>query len=221
MPARLEVVGLEKAFPGLRLFSGLDLSVVAGEVLAICGVSGTGKSTLLNCIGLLDRPDGGSIAIDGERVDHLPVAERSRVRAERLGFVFQGFHLLQEFTVSENILMAARCARLPLAEAAARARELLQRCQIDARAEARVDTLSGGERQRVALCRALLLRPPLILADEPTGNLDPATGGRVFDLLLELAAADGSCVVMVTHNPELAARCHRRLFLREGRLQED
>lgn len=217
---RLAVTGLKKAYPGLDVLRGLDLSVAAGEVVAIRGQSGTGKSTLLHCLGLLDRPDAGTIAIDGEEATGRSTSDTARLRATRIGFVFQAFHLLPEFTARENALLAARTARLPLAEAGARAALLFERVGLTSRADADVRTLSGGERQRVALCRALLTRPALLLADEPTGNLDPVTAGVVLDQLLGLAKDDGAAVVLVTHDPGIAARADRRLELRDGVLHD-
>ena len=213
---RLSVSGLSKAYPGLSVLRGLDLSAARGEVVAIRGQSGTGKSTLLHCLGLLDRPDSGSIRIDDEEVTGRTAGATAALRAGKIGFVFQAFHLLPEFTVRENVLMAARAARLPLGAAGKRADQLLARVGLAERAHADVRTLSGGERQRVALCRALLTTPALLLADEPTGNLDPATAEVVLDLLLSLAREEGSSVILVTHDPAIAARADRRLELRDG-----
>ena len=214
--ARLLVSGLAKGYPGLPVLRGLDLTVHGSEVVAIRGQSGTGKSTLLHCLGLLDRPDAGSIRLDGEEVTGRSVAATASLRATRIGFVFQAFHLLPEFTVGENVLMAGRTARMAPALATARMRELLTRVGLESRERADVRTLSGGERQRVALCRALLTRPALLLADEPTGNLDPVTAGVVLDLLLGLARAEGSSVILVTHDPAIAERADRRLALGDG-----
>jgi ABC-type lipoprotein export system ATPase subunit len=201
---RLAASCLRKAYPGLTVLDGLDLSVASGEVVAVRGASGTGKSTLLHILGLLDRPDAGRIELDGSDLAALGESARTAARARRIGFVFQAFHLLADFTLRENVLMSARTSGLDPRAAAARADELLARVGLGGR-DGPVQTLSGGERQRVALCRALLPRPALLLADEPTGNLDPAT-------------AEGSAVVMVTHDPQVAARCDRVLELRGGRL---
>ena len=216
---RVQATALRKGYPGLQVLDGLDLTVQAGEVVAIHGASGTGKSTLLHCLGLLDRPDEGSLALDGIEVTGLNERSRARMRADCIGFVFQAFHLLPEFSVLENVLMAARTARRDLALAAARAGELLTAVGLAGRQDSPIHTLSGGERQRVALCRALVTRPQLLLADEPTGTLDPATAGVVLEQLIELAKRDGSSVVIVTHDAAIAARCDRRLELRAGRLQ--
>ena len=216
--ARLHVSGLSKAYPGLTVLQDLDLVVPAAEVVAIRGASGTGKSTLLHCLGLLDRPDRGSIRLDGDELTVLTGNARSAARARRVGFVFQAFHLLPEFDVLENVLMTARTAGLPLAPAEVRARDLLTRLGLAERVRQDVRTLSGGERQRVALCRALLPQPQLLLADEPTGNLDPATAAVVLDQLLDLARQAQASVVIVTHDPAIAERADRRLTLRDGRL---
>jgi ABC-type lipoprotein export system ATPase subunit len=218
LESRLEVTGLRKGYPGLDVLSGLDLAVAAREVVAIRGQSGTGKSTLLHCLGLLDHPDAGVIRLDGQAATGLGPAATASLRARRIGFVFQAFHLLPEFNTRENVLMSARTAGLPLAEAGRRTDELLARIGLAERARADVRTLSGGERQRVAVCRALLPRPALLLADEPTGNLDPATATVVLDQLLALARDDDASVVLVTHDPAIAARADRRLELRGGTL---
>ncbi|TVR41916.1 MAG: ABC transporter ATP-binding protein [Planctomycetota bacterium] len=216
--ARLQVEGLHKAYPGLPVLVDCHLEVAAAEAVAIQGASGTGKSTLLNCIGLLDSPDSGRISLDGQDVNTCSRRERSALRGRRLGFVFQAFHLLPEFNVLENILLAARCAHLPVSAWRARAESLLQRLGLADRALSDVSTLSGGERQRVALCRALLLKPALILADEPTGNLDPDTAALVLDHLLELVHSEGSSLVLVTHDSDIAHRCDRQLRLQQGQL---
>jgi ABC-type lipoprotein export system ATPase subunit len=218
---RLQVSGLGKSYPGLTVLKDLGLAVPAGEVVAIRGASGTGKSTLLHCLGLLDRPDSGSIRLDGDELTALSHHARSAARARRVGFVFQAFHLLPEFDVLENVLMTARTARLPLAAAEVRARELLARLGLADRTHQDVRTLSGGERQRIAICRALLPQPQLLLADEPTGNLDPATAAVVLDQLLDLARQAQASVVIVTHDPAIAARADRRLTLRDGRLHAE
>lgn len=216
--ANLVVERLTKGYPGLNVLRDLDLTVAAGETVAIRGASGTGKSTLLHCLGLLDRADSGTITLRGQRIDDLRGDARSLARARALGFVFQAFHLLPEFTVVENVLMAARAAGTPLAAARVRAAELLARVGLAGYEPRDVRTLSGGERQRVALCRALLNRPALLLADEPTGNLDPATAAVVLDQILDLARSDGSSVILVTHDPAIAARADRSLALSDGRL---
>ncbi len=219
MSHRLTVTGLRKAYPGLTVLDSVELRADVGEVIAVRGASGTGKSTLLHLLGLLDRPDAGQIVLDNEDVCTLSEARRTSVRARRVGFVFQAFHLLTDFTLRENVLMSARTAGLDLAAAARRTDELLTRIGLAGR-DGDVRTLSGGERQRVALCRALLPRPGLLLADEPTGNLDPATAETVLGEIIGLAKAEGSAVIMVTHDPAVAARADRTLELRAGRLQD-
>ncbi len=215
---RLAVEGLGKSYPGLPVLSGLALAVDAGEVVAIRGASGTGKSTLLHCLGLLDRPDAGSIRLDGEELAGLSRSKAARQRARAIGFVFQAFHLLPEFSVRENILMSARTAGLPLIAAGVRADALLTTVGLAGRGHSPVQQLSGGERQRVAVCRALLTTPKLLLADEPTGNLDPATATIMLDQMLSLARRDGAAVVLVTHDADVAARADRRYELRGGAL---
>jgi ABC-type lipoprotein export system ATPase subunit len=217
---RLAARNVSKSYPGLEVLRGLDLEVEAGEVVAIRGASGTGKSTLLHCLGLLDRPDEGEIALDGVGFGRMGTWERALMRARHIGFVFQAFNLLPEFDVAENVLMSARTANLPLGPARARAHDLLERVGLGSRGASAITTLSGGERQRVALCRALLTRPTLLLADEPTGNLDPATAAVVLHQLLDLARSDGSSVIIVTHDPAIADQAGRRLELREGKLHQ-
>ena len=219
--ARLVVSGLTKGYPGLPVLRGLDLTVDGSEVVAIRGQSGTGKSTLLHCLGLLDRPDSGSIRLDGDEVTGRSPAATAAVRATRIGFVFQAFHLLPEFTVGENVLMAGRTARMAPATANVRMRELLTRVGLAERERSDVRTLSGGERQRVALCRALLTRPALLLADEPTGSLDFATGATVMDLMFEMNREAGTTLVLVTHDRAIAERCERQLRIDAGRLVQD
>jgi lipoprotein-releasing system ATP-binding protein len=218
MTARLEIQGLAKAYGAQPVLAGLDLAVAAGRVAAVRGASGTGKSTLLQCVGLLDRADAGTIRLDGGDLAALGPRERAAARARRIGFVFQAYHLLPEFTGRENILMAARAAGLPPGPARERAAMLIARLGLDGKADRPPHTLSGGERQRIAVCRALLNRPALLLADEPTGNLDPTTAAQVLDAFLALARDDGAAVVLVTHDPAVAARADERWDLRDGRL---
>lgn len=220
MELRLEATGLYRRFGSVQVLDGLDLELGAGECIAVQGASGTGKSTLLNCLGLLDRPDAGSIRFAGLELTNLSDGARARFRATRLGFVFQGFHLLPEFSVLENILMAARAARVPLAAAKRDALQLLARVGLADRAHQQIPTLSGGEAQRVALCRALVLSPDLILADEPTGNLDPGTAAEVLALVLDLVRDLGASAIIVTHSPEVAATANRCLVLHHGQLSD-
>ncbi len=212
----LRCQNIRKGYPGQEVLRGLNLDVDAGTTVAIRGASGTGKSTLLHCLGLLDTPDSGTIEINGQRGDNLGPAARARMRARGLGFVFQAFHLLPDFSVLENIVMAARAAELPLGPAVIEANRLLARLGLTGKADRNVTTLSGGERSRVALCRAVINRPAVILADEPTGSLDPATAALVVQELLALARDHHAAVVMVTHDPAIAAQCDREYQLVDG-----
>ncbi len=214
------VRGLCRRFGEHHVLDHLDVDLDPGEVVAIRGQSGTGKSTLLHCLGTLDQPDSGSIQIAGVDPTSLRGAAQANFRARSIGFIFQAFHLLPEFSALENILMPWRCAPslLKPGEATARAQELLRDLGLAHRANSDVRAMSGGERQRIAIARALLLRPHLVLADEPTGNLDPVTAELVLDHLLRLSSSHHAAVVMVTHDPLVAARAHRRLHLAGGRL---
>jgi putative ABC transport system ATP-binding protein len=199
----------------------LSLTVRAGEALAVLGPSGSGKSTLLNMIAGLDKPTSGQVAVDGLRVDALSEAASARHRRERIGMVFQFFNLLDDLTVLDNVLLPAQLAGMPTALARARARELLAYLRIDRHARAYPGRLSGGERQRVAVARALMNRPALLLADEPTGALDTASGEEVRRLLAELNR-DGQTIVLVTHDPSLADACATRTIeLVDGRIVRD
>jgi ABC-type lipoprotein export system ATPase subunit len=215
---RLVATGLRRDFGAFRALNDCHLTIAAGVTVAVVGASGTGKSTLLHTLAGLDTPQAGSVRLDGIEMLSGGPAARARRRAKRIGFVFQAFHLLRDFNARENVLLAARAAGEAPTAWTARADELLERLGLAARATADVRTLSGGERQRLAIARALLLRPRLVLADEPTGNLDPATAATVLDEFLRLATADGAAVVLVTHDPGVAARCDRRERLADGRL---
>jgi lipoprotein-releasing system ATP-binding protein len=197
----------------------VDLEVESGDLVAIVGPSGSGKTTLLHLLGALDHPDRGTVEIGGVDVASLDGARLARFRNRTLGFVFQFHQLLPDFTALENVMMPTRIAGRPAEEALARARALLAEVGLEDRGGHYPNQLSGGEQQRVAICRALALEPPLLLADEPTGNLDPATGRRVLDLLLELQARRGMTTVLVTHNPEVANRCAKVWRLEDGVLQ--
>jgi ABC-type lipoprotein export system ATPase subunit len=201
-----------------RVLEGADLRVQAGEVVAILGRSGSGKSTLLHLLGGLDRPDAGTIAVAGEAVTGASEKELSALRRRRIGFVFQFFHLLPELTGEANVLLAGR-VRGAAPEATARGRELVDRLGLRGVADSLPARLSGGEQQRFAIARALVNDPVLVLADEPTGNLDVQAGGEVLRLL-RAGAADGRAVVMVTHESAAAAIADRVLTLRGGRLVE-
>ncbi len=202
------------------VLQGLELRVRPGEMVAVEGASGAGKSTLLHLLGTLDRPSRGRVRIDGEDVLELRPDRLAAFRNRTIGFVFQFHHLLPEFTALENTMMPALIRRVPRARAADVAAAVLHEVGLSARLDHRPVELSGGEQQRVALARALLLRPRLLLADEPTGNLDEETGEGIHRLLFDLNQRLGMTTVVVTHNPRLAARLHRRLRLRDGSIQE-
>jgi len=197
----------------------VDLEVSRGTILAIIGASGAGKSTLLNILGTLDHADSGTVEISGRRVDHLNGRELARVRATRLGFVFQFHHLLPEFNAEENVMMPLLIAGADSASARRRAREALQAVGLAERWLHRPAELSGGEAQRVAVARALAPAPELVLADEPSGNLDQHSAGGLHDLLANLAREQGQTFVVVTHNDRLAARADRVMLLEAGRLR--
>ncbi|MFC8239936.1 ABC transporter ATP-binding protein [Streptomyces chartreusis] len=206
---------------GPPALAGVSLSVRAGEALAVLGPSGSGKSTLLNLIAGLDRPSGGSVTVDGQRVDRLGEAASAKYRRARIGMVFQFFNLLEDLTVADNVLLPAQLAGTPRAEARRRAADLLAHLGIDRHADAHPGRLSGGERQRVAVARALMNRPALLLADEPTGALDTASGDDVRQLLAALNA-DGQTIVLVTHDLGLAESCATRTIeLVDGRIVRD
>ena len=202
----------------LTVLRDLELVVESGEMVAIMGASGVGKSTLLHVLGGLDRVDAGTITIAGAELTALPDAELVAFRNRRVGFVFQFHHLLPEFSAIENAEMPLRIARAPAGEARPRAQELLQRVGLAERLTHRPGTLSGGEQQRVAVARALVMRPSLLLADEPTGDLDETTADSLHALLREMHGAYGLTSVIATHNPRLASACDRVLRLEGGRL---
>jgi len=218
----LAASGLRKAYrtPAgpIQVLDGLDLEVAAGERVAITGASGVGKSTLLHVLGTLDRADQGRLEVAGRDVLALSEPERCEFRNRTLGFVFQFHHLLPEFTALENVAMPLLLARRPEREAHAAAAKLLAEVGLSERASHRPGMLSGGEQQRVAVARALAGSPRLLLADEPTGDLDAGTGERLFELVAELSRARGLTVVIVTHNQALARACDRVLKLAGGRL---
>jgi len=203
----------------LVVLRGCSLELSAGENAVILGPSGSGKSTLLYCIGTLDRPSGGRITLDGVDPFALSEPELAKFRNRRLGFVFQDHHLLPQCSVLENVLVPTLADAKPAAETVDRARQLLDRVSLSHRLEHRPAELSGGERQRVAIARALIHRPALLLADEPTGNLDRTTATQIGDLLLELQRTEGTMLLVVTHSLELAERFDRRVELDDGRLR--
>jgi lipoprotein-releasing system ATP-binding protein len=202
----------------VEVLLGVDLAVEPGERLGIVGVSGSGKSTLLHLIGGLDRPDRGAIEVGGTALASLSPERLALFRNRTIGFVFQFHQLLADFDAFENVILPGRIAGLPARELAVRADELLDRVGLADRRDHFPSQLSGGEQQRVALCRALLLEPPLLLADEPTGSLDPESGATVVELLENLQRGRGTTAIVVTHNPAVAARCDRILRLEGGRL---
>lgn len=221
-PPLLEARGLGRTLPGpvpVTLVRGIDLTVAPGEFMAITGPSGSGKSSLLYLLGLLDRPSEGTIRLDGQDTGGLSEGERARIRLGRLGFVFQFHFLLPEFTVLGNVLIPMRkLAALPDEAMRARAADLLDRLGLGDQAHKRPDQLSGGQRQRVAIARALANGPRLLLADEPTGNLDTRNAQVVFDTFAALSRDTGTAVVAVTHDEQLAAQAHRRVHLVDGRI---
>lgn len=203
----------------VRVLQGTTLSVVAGEVVALVAPSGAGKSTLLHIAGLLDTPDSGSVMIAGQDMTHLSDRRRTAVRRATVGFIYQFHHLLPEFTALENIVLPQLANGASQTVAEARAMALLDRVGIADRASHRPAALSGGEQQRVAFCRALANEPTLLLADEPTGNLDPETSDRVFGALMTLVRDTGLAAVIATHNLDLAARMDRQVRLTSGVLE--
>ena len=222
MAPLLDVRGLSKAYRTggrrLEVLRGVTLTIEAGEMVALTGPSGAGKSTFLHLVGALDVPTAGSIAFEGRDLASLDEGERARFRNESVGFVFQSHHLLPEFTALENAMMPGLVRRIPRSEARRRAGEALERVGLGARLEHRPGELSGGEQQRVALARALVLQPRLLLADEPTGNLDPQTAAGIHALLRDVNRDLGVTGVVVTHNEGLAEALGRRVRLVDGRL---
>lgn len=215
----LDVSGLGKAFATRMILNDLNFSVQTGERVALMGPSGSGKSTLLNCLGGLDRPDTGKILLNGRDITALDGEALAAVRRREVTHIFQFFHLLPTLTARENIAFPLHLCGVPKPERDQRVASLLAAVGLESRAEAPPSQLSGGEMQRVAIARALAPRPALILADEPTGNLDSVTGGRILDLLESLCSEAKTALLLVTHDPHTTRICARTLHLLDGRMQ--
>ena len=224
MPALIELSGIERVFhlgdSEVHALHQLDLAIATGEYVAVMGPSGSGKSTLLNLLGLLDHPNAGSYRLEGRDVTTLTPEEQARVRSERIGFVFQSFHLVPRLTAAENIALPMTLAGIPPEERQHRVKQALNDYGLANRAGHRPNELSGGQRQRVAIARATIMQPAMILADEPTGNLDRATGEEVMRLLEELNGS-GVTLIIVTHDLAHGARAHRQLHMEDGELRRD
>ena len=219
----LELRGVRRVFrqaaTELAVLNGVDLALAAGEIVALVGPSGAGKSTMLHVAGLLERPDGGAVLIDGEDCGGLSDERRTLLRRRALGFVYQFHHLLPEFTALENVVLPQMIAGVPRVAARGKATALLERVGLGARLDHRPARLSGGEQQRVAIARALANDPQILLADEPTGNLDHATAAGVTDVLIDIVRATGLAALIATHNLELARRLDRIVGLEDGVLR--
>src|SRR5215467_2971033 len=216
--------GVSKRFTGKReviALDSIDLEIERGEMVSIVGPSGSGKSTLLNLIGGLDRPTSGEIRIDGQTVASLPDDDLTRLRRDKIGFIFQFFNLLPSLTCVENVALPLHLKGLPRQEIEKRARDLLELVRLGQRFDHLPDELSGGERQRVAIARALAFYPPVLLADEPTGNLDTHTGAEILALIRDLHRRLGSTILIVTHDNTVAESCERTVTLRDARIVED
>lgn len=208
---------------GDQVVTALDhigLEIGAGEYVSVMGPSGSGKSTLLNLVGLLDRPTSGTYTFDEEDVTHFSDLEQARVRREKIGFVFQFFHLIPRLTAIENVELPMLLAGMDRSERRERAESLLKNLGLEARARHKPEQLSGGQRQRVAIARATVMKPRFLLADEPTGNLDRASGMEVISLL-ERLNSEGMALLMVTHDPEIGKRAKRRVHMLDGRIESD
>jgi putative ABC transport system ATP-binding protein len=216
--------GVSKTFEGRRkvtALEGIDLSIAKGEMASLVGPSGSGKSTMLNLIGGLDRPSQGEVELDGQPLSKLSDDELTRVRRDKIGFIFQFFNLLPTLSCLENVSLPLHLRGWPRKKVEARARELLDTVKLGARVDHLPDELSGGERQRVAIARALSIYPPILLADEPTGNLDTQTGAEILKLIHDLHDRLGATVLVVTHDKTVAESCPRTIQLRDGRVFAD
>ncbi len=216
----LQVASLTKSYAERPILRGVSFQLVAGERAALLGPSGSGKTTLLNCIGGVDRADSGEVIVSGVALHGLDSDGLAQVRRRHLGTVFQFFHLLPTLTAAENVELPLQLLGVGTAEREARVKSLLERVGVAHRAGALPSELSGGEMQRVAIARAVIHRPALLLADEPTGNLDSTTGAQVLDLLAEVVRETNAALLMVTHSEEAAKRCERVLRMRDGELVE-
>jgi putative ABC transport system ATP-binding protein len=220
----ISLTKVSKVFEGKRkavALENVDLQIEKGQVVSIVGPSGSGKSTLLNLIGGLDRPSSGDIEIEGENLGQLSDDDLTRVRRDKIGFVFQFFNLLPTLNSLENVALPLHLRKWPRKKIEERAKELLELVQLGHRLEHLPDELSGGERQRVAIARALSVFPPILLADEPTGNLDTSTGEEILKLMEDLHDRLGSTILIVTHDLDVAERCSRTVTLRDGHIVED
>ncbi|MBP2676039.1 MAG: lipoprotein releasing system ATP-binding protein [Deltaproteobacteria bacterium] len=204
----------------IQVLKGISLAIHRGETVGVVGVSGAGKTTLLQILGTLDRPTSGKILFDGEDITGLPEERLASLRNRKIGFVFQFHNLLPEFSVLENVMLPCRIAGMDPAEARRRAESLLSEVGMSQRTTHRMGEISGGEQQRVAVCRALIMEPAVLLADEPTGNLDRGTASGMVDLLLDLNRARRLSILMVTHNDQVASRLHRVVRIDDGRIVE-
>jgi putative ABC transport system ATP-binding protein len=220
----IRLTGINRTFQmgdqTVHALNHIDLSIASGEYVSVMGPSGSGKSTLLNIIGLLDRPDSGRYELDNRLITDLSENELAQIRREKIGFVFQSFHLIPRLTAAENIELPLILGGVPPEQRQTRVNDALQAFELQQRARHRPAELSGGQRQRVAIARATIMQPSVILADEPTGNLDHQTGAEVM-LLLEALHHRGTTLIVVTHDRELGARAHRQIGMRDGRIMTD
>ena len=214
----LRVENLQKAYADRSVLRNVSFTVRRGERVALTGPSGSGKTTLLNCVGGVDRPDAGQIVFREIALERLDATGLADIRRRHIGTIFQFFHLLPTLTAAENVELPLQLNNVPAAERQRRVRELLERVQVSHRADARPQELSGGEMQRVAIARALAHSPALLLADEPTGNLDTRNGSIILELLRELSDETGTALVLVTHSPDAARICHREISMRDGEI---